>query len=128
LLILADSGSSNGARAHAWKHGLQHVANQINLRITVAHYPTGASKWNPVEHRLFGPISTKWAGQPLVDYETICQFIRNTHTTSGARCKVHLDRRSWPTQKPRRSATLPPAGRFTNSSSSRSRTLPCSLT
>lgn len=99
LLILADSGSSNGARAHAWKHGIQEVANKTGLRITIAHYPTGASKWNPVEHRLFGPISTNWAGEPLVDYDTICQFIRHTRTSSGARCKVFLDRRNWPTQK-----------------------------
>jgi hypothetical protein len=99
LLILADSGSSNGARAHAWKNGLQKIANKTGLCITVAHYPTGASKWNPVEHRLFGPISTNWAGQPLVDYHTICQLIRHTRTMSGARCKVFLDRRHWPTQK-----------------------------
>ena len=68
LLILADSGSSNGARAGDWKQGLQEIANETGLRITVAHYPTGASKWNPVEHRLFGPISINWAGEPLVDY------------------------------------------------------------
>ena len=76
LLVLADSGSSNGARAYDWKNGLQQIANKTGLRITVAHYPPGASKWNPVEHRLFGPISINWAGQPLVDYNTICQFIR----------------------------------------------------
>ena len=76
LLILADSGSSNGARAHDWKSGLQRLANKAGLCITVAHYPPGASKWNPVEHRLFGPISTNWTGQPLVDYPTICQLIR----------------------------------------------------
>src|SRR6266571_1722601 len=46
LLILADSGSSNGARAGDWKQGLQEIANKTGLRITVAHYPTGASKWN----------------------------------------------------------------------------------
>jgi hypothetical protein len=99
LLILADSGSSNGARAHAWKDGLQELANTSGLCVTVAHYPTGSSKWTPVEHRLFGPISTNWAGQPLVDYHTICQLIRHTRTMSGARCKVFLDRRTWPTQK-----------------------------
>jgi hypothetical protein len=44
-----------------WKQGLQEIANKTGLRITVAHYPTGASKWNPVEHRLFGPISINWA-------------------------------------------------------------------
>ena len=109
LLILADSGSSNGVRAHAWKYGLQQIANKTGLRIRVAHYPTGASKWNPVEHRLFGPISTNWAGQPLVDYNAICQFIRHTRTTSGARCKVFLDRRDWPTQKELKAAgTTPP--------------------
>jgi hypothetical protein len=99
LLILADSGSSNSARAHAWKDGLQKIADRTGLRITVAHYPTGASKWNPVEHRLFGPISSNWAGEPLVAYKTICQFIRHTRTTSGARCKVFFDPRNWPTQK-----------------------------
>lgn len=106
LLVLADSGSSNGSRAHAWKDGLQKIANKTGLRITVAHYPTGASKWNPVEHRLFGPISTNWAGEPLVDYNTICQLIRHTRTTSGARCKVFLDRRTWLTQKELKAAGI----------------------
>lgn len=23
------------------------------LEVTVSHYPTGCSKWNPIEHRLF---------------------------------------------------------------------------
>ena len=109
LLILADSGSSNGVRAHAWKSGLQKIANKTGLHITVAHYPTGASKWNPVEHRLFGPISINWAGQPLVNYKTIGQLIRHTRTTSGARCKVVLDRRNWPTQKELKAAGVAPA-------------------
>lgn len=99
LLILADSGSSNGARVHGWKNGLQQMANRTGLHITVAHYPTGASKWNPVEHRLFGPISINWAGEPLVDHNTICQLIHGTRTNSGNRCRVRLDRRNWPTQK-----------------------------
>ena len=99
LLILADSGSSNGARVHGWKNGLQGMANRTGLHITVAHYPTGASKWNPVEHRLFGPVSINWAGEPLVDHNTICQLIHSTRTASGARCRVRLDRRHWPTQK-----------------------------
>jgi hypothetical protein len=106
LLILADSGSSNGARAHEWKTGLQQIANKTGLKITVAHYPTGASKWNPVEHRLFGPISINWAGQPLVDYPTICNLIRGTRTTSGTRCKAVLDRRTWLTQKEKAAAGI----------------------
>jgi hypothetical protein len=110
LLILADSGSSNGAKAHDWKAGLQEFANRTGLQVTVAHYPTGASKWNPVEHRLFGPISINWAGQPLTDYNTICNLIRNTHTGAG-RCHAFLDRGVWPTKKEAKAAALPEADR-----------------
>jgi hypothetical protein len=54
LLILADSGGSNGCRARAWKLSLQEkLCDASALRVTVCHYPTGCSKWNPVEHRLF---------------------------------------------------------------------------
>lgn len=49
LLVLADSGGSNGARTRTWKHGLQHrLCDPYGLTVTVCHYPTGASKWNPI--------------------------------------------------------------------------------
>jgi hypothetical protein len=102
LLVLADSGSSNGFQAGGWKEALQRMADRTGLLVTVAHYPTGASKWNPVEHRLFSAISSAWAGEALVDYETIRHFIRNTRTPSGARCRIRIDRRSWPTQRSRK--------------------------
>src|ERR1035438_3106036 len=69
LLILADGGGSNGPRCRAWKLALQEkLADPFELVVTVCHYPTGASKWNPVEHRVFSEISKHWAGQPLADY------------------------------------------------------------
>jgi hypothetical protein len=99
VLILADGGSSNGIRVRGWKAAIQRLANLSGLRVTVAHYPPGASKWNPVEHRLFSAISLAWAGEPLVDYSAIKNLIRSARTPSGARCRVHVDRRHWPTQK-----------------------------
>ena len=61
LCILADSGGSNGCRPRAWKYFLQHsVANPCNLELCIAHYPTGASKWNPIEHHLFSEVSKNW--------------------------------------------------------------------
>jgi hypothetical protein len=49
LLILADGGGSNGVRTRAWKHALQHrLCDRHGLTVTVCHYPTGASKWNPI--------------------------------------------------------------------------------
>jgi hypothetical protein len=66
LLILADGGGSNGCRARAWKCNLQALlSDRFGLTLTVCHYPTGCSKWNPVEHRLFSQISKNWEGRPL---------------------------------------------------------------
>jgi hypothetical protein len=97
LLIEADSGGANSNRCWLWKAGLQQLADEFGLTITVTHYPTGASKWNPVEHRLFGPISDNWAGQPLVNYETVLKFIRTTKTEKGLRCRARLDPREYET-------------------------------
>jgi hypothetical protein len=65
LLIQADGGGSNDYRSRVWKMGLQHLADEFGLIVTVTHYPTGASKWNPIEHRMFNLISANWAGEPL---------------------------------------------------------------
>jgi hypothetical protein len=72
LLILADTGGSNSATRGAWKDQLQqHLCDRLRLTVTVAHYPTGASKYNPVERRLFSQISRNWAAEPLTDYDVI---------------------------------------------------------
>lgn len=98
LLILADCGGSNGPRCRAWKWNLQkRLANRYELRITVAHYPAGASKWNPIEHRLFSEISKNWAGRPLDTYETILGYARSTRTVSGLRVDAYLDPNDYPT-------------------------------
>jgi len=52
LLILADGGGGNRSTCHVWHAGLQkELCDRYGLTITVSHYPPGASKWNPVEHR-----------------------------------------------------------------------------
>jgi len=98
LLILADSGGSNGARCRAWKLALQEkLVDPYELGVTVCHYPPGASKWNPVEHRLFSEISKHWSGQPLTDYETIVRLIRDTRTHTGLVVNCTLNTRGYPT-------------------------------
>jgi hypothetical protein len=91
LLILADSGGSNGYRARRWKQQLQvRLADPFGLEITVCHYPTGASKWNPVEHRLFSQISQTWAGTPLTSMAVVLDGIRRTVTTTGLRVRAQV--------------------------------------
>jgi hypothetical protein len=91
LLIQADGGGSNGSRRKLWKVSLQRLADEFGLIITVTHYPTGASKWNLIEHRMFNLISANWAGHPLDSYETILNFIRTTTSTTGFCCQADLD-------------------------------------
>ena len=98
LLILSDTGGSNGYRCRAWKTELQsQLADSLGLTLTVAHYPTGASKWNPIEHRLFSEISKNWAGEPLDSYQKVLNFIRFTRTQTGLSVTAHLDRRYYAT-------------------------------
>ena len=86
LLLLADSGGSNGCRPRLWKQRLQTLlADPYDLEVTVCHYPRGASKWNPVEHRLFSQISRNWSGRPLQSLELMLSLIRGTQTSTGLR-------------------------------------------
>ena len=57
LLIQADAGGANDYRKWEWKVALQKLADEFDLVITVTHYPPGASKWNPIDHRMFSLIS-----------------------------------------------------------------------
>lgn len=90
LVILADGGGSNGSTNRLWKYGLHQLAERYGLTVTVAHYPPGASKWNPIEHRLFSEVSKNWAGQPLVNYDTALNYIRTTKTKTGLEVRAHL--------------------------------------
>jgi len=95
FLICADSGGSNGHKLRLWKLGLQSLADEIGIPITVCHYPPGTSKWNKIEHRLFSFISINWRGRPLVNYETVVNLIGATKTRTGLRVKAVLDTRTY---------------------------------
>jgi hypothetical protein len=97
LLITADAGGSNGYRVRAWKVELQKLADELNLRVHVCHFPPGTSKWNKIEHRVFCHITENWRGKPLRTFETVVQLIGHTRTTKGLRVKAQLDKRSYPT-------------------------------
>jgi len=92
LLILADAGGSNGCRPRAWKYNLQKMmCDRYGIEITVCHFPAGASKWNPIEHRLFSEISKNWAGRPLISFDTIVNYIKTTSTSSGLKVTACLE-------------------------------------
>ena len=98
LLILADGGGANSSRSRVWKCDLQQkICNRYGLSVTVCHYPAGASKWNPIEHRLFSEISKRWQGMPLENYETVLKHIANTKTNTGLKVTAVLNTTTYET-------------------------------
>jgi len=96
LLITADGGGSNASRSRLWKVELQKLADELNLTLTVCHFPPGTSKWNKIEHRLFSYISQNWRGKPLISHEVLVNLIAATTTQTGLKVHCQLDTGSYP--------------------------------
>src|SRR3974390_1690634 len=98
LLVLADSGGSNSCTSWVWKTEIQtQLCNAFGIAVTIAHYPTGASKWNPIEHRLFSEISKNWQGAPLESYDVVLNYISTTKTQTGLTLSAKLNRKAYET-------------------------------
>jgi hypothetical protein len=96
ILLLCDSGGSNGYRPRYWKYGLFHkIARGHGIRVVVCHYPPGASKWNPVEHRLFSFVTLEWAGHPLRSLDIMREYIEGTTTKTGLRVNALINERQY---------------------------------
>ena len=91
LMITADGGGSNNYRSRLWKVALQNLANELDFKLRVCHFPPGTSKWNKIEHRLFGYITSNWRVQPLISLQTIVNLIANTTTKTGLIVQAALD-------------------------------------
>ncbi len=105
LFIEADAGGSNGYRSRVWKRDLQtKIADAFGLTVTVCHYPTGTSKWNPIEHRVFSEISKTWAGCPLRTFDVMLGYLNDTKTQTGLSVQAH-----WVTQTYKTGVKVPDA-------------------
>lgn len=99
LLITADGGGSNGSRNRLWKVGIQKIADETGLKISICHFPPGTSKWNKIEHRMFCHITQNWRGRPLVSHEAMVSLIGGTTTRKGLKIKALLDENKYDTGK-----------------------------
>ena len=91
LLITADSGGSNSSRNRLWKLELQKFADEMGMIIEVCHFPPGTSKWNKIEHRVFGHITRNWQGVPLETLAIVVKLIGATRTKTGLEVHCWLD-------------------------------------
>jgi hypothetical protein len=52
---------------------------------------------HPHQRSLFSEISKNWSAEPLVSYEKMLKFIRNTRTQTGLLVTANLNRANYPT-------------------------------
>lgn len=82
-LWLCDGGGSNASNRYVFKAALQALANRLGLEIRVAHYPPYASKYNPIERRLFPHITRACQGVIFVSVELVKELMERTKTKTG---------------------------------------------
>ena len=95
LLLLCDGGGSNPAdtdrgQAHLFRTNVQRLVNDLGLEIRVAHYPPYASKYNPIEHRLFPHLTRVCRGMILHSVDLVAELMRKAKTRTGLSVVVDL--------------------------------------
>ncbi len=91
ILIIEDSGGSNGSRRKQWKSELQKFANKTGMVITGCHFSPGTSKWNKIESKLLSFISMNWQGKPLESSQTVVNLIGATKPRRGLKVMTELN-------------------------------------
>jgi hypothetical protein len=95
ILLLCDGGGSNPAdndkgQAHLFRTDLQRLVNELGREIRVAHYPPYASKYNPIEHRLFPHLSRACRGVILHSVALVAELMRRATTRTGLSVVVDI--------------------------------------
>jgi len=98
VLILCDAGGGNSYRHHAFKKQLLELAQLTGIDFIVCHYPPYASKWNPIEHRLFAHMHQAMQGVIFTDYNIVKELIGKTKTKTGLKVVVRLNLGMYPTK------------------------------
>lgn len=91
ILVFCDAGGANSYRHHIFKDRLLKLADELGMSFIICHYPPYASKWNPIEHRLFCHVHHAMSGVVFSDYQTVKELIESTSTKTGLTVVVRLN-------------------------------------
>lgn len=83
ILILCDAGGANSYRHHIFKTEIIRLAQELGLEIIIKHYPSYASKWNPIEHRVFCHVHRVIYGVFIPTFNVFRQLINRAKTKTG---------------------------------------------
>jgi hypothetical protein len=90
ILLLCDGGGSNSANQYLFKEDLQRLVDRIGIEIRVAHYPPYASKYNPIEHRLFPHLTRACQGVIFHTVELVKGLMEKAKTSTGLEVTVDI--------------------------------------
>lgn len=95
ILLLCDGGGSNPSdndhgQAHLFRTDLQRLVNELGLEIRVAHYPPYASKYNPIEHRLFPHLTRVCRGVIFHTIDVVAELMSKASTRTGLSVVVDI--------------------------------------
>ncbi len=95
LMLLCDGGGSNPAdtergQANLFRTDVQRLVNDLGMEIRVAHYPPYASKYNPIEHRLFPHLTRVCRGVILQSVGLVAELMRKAKTRTGLSVEVEI--------------------------------------
>lgn len=93
ILMFFDAGGANSYRHNIFKHALQELSNKIQLPVRICHYPPYASKWNPIEHRVFPHVTRAMQGVKLESVEDAKNLIKKTTTKTGLKVVVDVTKK-----------------------------------
>ena len=91
LLLLCHAGGGNSYRHYIFKARLLALSTELGIAIIVAHYPPYASKWNPIEHRLFSHMHQAMNGVVFSSYQIVKERMEATSTKTGLTVIVRLN-------------------------------------
>jgi hypothetical protein len=95
ILILCDAGGANSYRHNIFKMELQNLSNKIGMILQIAHYPPYASKWNPIEHRVFPHVTRSMEGVPINTVEEAKEIIKSTKTKTGLKVTANIIKKTY---------------------------------
>ena len=90
ILWLVDCGGSNSATQHLFKQDLQQLANELEIEIRVAHYPSYCSKYNPIERRFFPHVARACQGMLFDTLDKVVRLMGRASTTTGLSTTINV--------------------------------------
>lgn len=83
ILMLFDAGGANSYRHHLFKTALLRLANGMGIDVFIKHYPSYASKWNPIEHRVFCHVARVINGVFIRTFKAFKSLVSRAKTKTG---------------------------------------------